>query len=703
MPVEKPSLNALRKVSGFLGKLSEQRSQIEFGNVNHAINDASLPIDIRRVSLSIVKSAARLVGEGMDMLGVVDVMGRQIDHLQDLLRNITNALGFVPKTADEAAEHISSLKRDAAEVAGLQRSLSKSGQSLLEAQVTLAAIANALEIKPENISHAAQKIESIRQEAQTLREKTERKQREIDELTRLHGSNLSEVRNAYEIQLSTTRSGLEEMVRTANDELERVHEELNKTSTELDGAKAELQKLYQGEEQGGSAEAKFSILSENISGRNFDSMIRDYFAIVTDVGIRKNNEDSAGHAILPDGTQVFIVADGMGGHAAGGLASRVAIEEFFKARFEGRTPKEAVIIANEAIAQIAHNDKSKEGMGTTFVALEVDAAKKEIRIVNVGDSRAKMVDCEKAVLLTRDQALAWLAFETQHPEVLGGHKKYFSDEEIDKYQKFSSTFPNENVIVSALGLVPQLDLITIPIEEDQQNNTVFLLYSDGAMDGEMKESIITNEVYKGRFPANIPVRIKNAAIHNGSKDNVTVAVIILPIKVLVDEMKTQCIYFERDEKGALREKEETANQASQAAQPALAQTDPPVVPPLPAAERKTRQFQIRLGLIKGVIESTFTFFGEELDKSIMNHLIDSLKGSFEKKEFTIHLARGIDRAFLLANEPMIASLANRLKRESIKFNNEIYIYPIKNFPQYQVVGLEADPNPPSTPEKAALF
>ncbi|MEX2205747.1 MAG: Stp1/IreP family PP2C-type Ser/Thr phosphatase [Myxococcota bacterium] len=134
------------------------------------------------------------------------------------------------------------------------------------------------------------------------------------------------------------------------------------------------------------------------------------YALLSDMGLeRTNNEDSAG-ADLELG--LFVVADGMGGHAAGEVASRVAVETLFgamrarerpaRARDEAEVLLQAVHDANAAVLREA-SERGTHGMGTTLSAVMV--RKRAAVIANVGDSRVYLVSRKGLAQLSTDHTL----------------------------------------------------------------------------------------------------------------------------------------------------------------------------------------------------------------------------------------------------------------------------------------------------------
>lgn len=201
------------------------------------------------------------------------------------------------------------------------------------------------------------------------------------------------------------------------------------------------------------------------------------FVAQTDVGLkRKDNEDSY---LVDEANYIFIVADGMGGHAAGNLASRVAVEsicDFFRrdypAEHPGATPygrnpdltevgnklTNAICIANEKIRQIATQNDQLSGMGTTVVCAILDG--QHVTIANVGDSRAYLFRPSGYRQISEDHS--WVNEQFK--------KNLISAED-------ARVHPWRNVITRALG---SRDSVEVDIfEERVREGDVILLCSDG--------------------------------------------------------------------------------------------------------------------------------------------------------------------------------------------------------------------------------
>jgi protein phosphatase len=179
----------------------------------------------------------------------------------------------------------------------------------------------------------------------------------------------------------------------------------------------------------------------------------------TDTGRQRSaNEDS-----LFTRNPVFVIADGMGGAQAGEVASKAAAEAFdaeLPAEPPERFLERTIKAANRAIHEQARRDPSLTGMGTTTTAAIVDAAKEEVAIGHVGDSRAYRLRAGKLERMTRDHSLV----EEMR------RKGQITEAQAEEH-------PQRSIITRALGPEPEVevDLQTVPA----QAGDVFLLCSDG--------------------------------------------------------------------------------------------------------------------------------------------------------------------------------------------------------------------------------
>jgi protein phosphatase len=124
-------------------------------------------------------------------------------------------------------------------------------------------------------------------------------------------------------------------------------------------------------------------------------------AVESIAGQRPYQEDSVLAEALTDGRTLVAVADGMGGHAAGEVASRLALDALTEAVAQGQGLAEAFRLANQRVHRMAQ-EPAKLGMGTTLVAILVDGS--GYTVANVGDSRVYLVSAQGVRRLTEDHS-----------------------------------------------------------------------------------------------------------------------------------------------------------------------------------------------------------------------------------------------------------------------------------------------------------
>ncbi|MBQ9041482.1 MAG: Stp1/IreP family PP2C-type Ser/Thr phosphatase [Eggerthellaceae bacterium] len=225
------------------------------------------------------------------------------------------------------------------------------------------------------------------------------------------------------------------------------------------------------------------------------------FGSRTDVGsVREQNEDSL--VVRPP---LFVVADGMGGHAAGEVASEIAvstIEELAPDFADAEALGHAVEEANRDIINAALSGEGREGMGTTVTAAVLE--RNHLVIAQVGDSRAYLLHNGELTQLTRDHSLMANMIEAGQitPEEARFH-------------------PSRSVITRALGNDPDTvpDLYEINVEDGDR----LLLCSDGLY-SMLEDDEIAAVMRRVSDPQKCATTLVNGAIAAGGHDNVTVIV-----------------------------------------------------------------------------------------------------------------------------------------------------------------------------------
>jgi len=240
----------------------------------------------------------------------------------------------------------------------------------------------------------------------------------------------------------------------------------------------------------------------------------------TDVGRKRTHNEDA-YLLLPE-EALFCVADGMGGHASGEVAARIAVEEmaeFFRTTgrdddatwpfkedpargYDENRLLTGVKLANLRIFERAASDQRLRGMGTTIVALSFPRNGDGALVGHVGDSRAYLLRGGALRQLTEDHSL------------LNDYKKSraLTPEEIQ-------AFPHKNVIVRALGMrdVVEVDVQRVAVEPGD----VLVLCSDG-LSGMVPDERI-GEIVRGH-PKDLrgaAHALVDAANEGGGQDNVT--------------------------------------------------------------------------------------------------------------------------------------------------------------------------------------
>jgi PPM family protein phosphatase len=229
---------------------------------------------------------------------------------------------------------------------------------------------------------------------------------------------------------------------------------------------------------------------------------------MTDIGrMRKNNEDrflSAGG--------LAAVADGMGGHRAGEVASAIAMEELATLEHAGpwanpaqagEALRAAYLRANRRIREAAAGNKELDGMGTTMVALLEDGD--SVYLANVGDSRAYLLRNGELSQVTVDHTLV--------QELIDEGR--LRPEEAERH-------PQRSIITRALGVEAEVevDLFTYKLQPGDR----LLLCSDG-LSGVVGEAKIRNVLLRVPNPQDAAERLVTMANEGGGPDNITVMVL----------------------------------------------------------------------------------------------------------------------------------------------------------------------------------
>jgi protein phosphatase len=222
----------------------------------------------------------------------------------------------------------------------------------------------------------------------------------------------------------------------------------------------------------------------------------------TDVGrVRDGNEDAY---LVDDAMGLVAVADGMGGHRAGEVASATALEALRSAITHGRPLRESMEDANEAVFTKSLTDEELRGMGTTLTAATLVTGG-TVLVGHVGDSRAYLLHDGELRQVTVDHSLV---------EELVREGRLTADE--------AAVHPQRSIITRALGVDASVEVDVYPVELAPGDR--LLLCSDG-LTGMVQAETIAATLRREEDPARAAAALIDAANVAGGEDNITAVVV----------------------------------------------------------------------------------------------------------------------------------------------------------------------------------
>ncbi|MCC5908585.1 MAG: Stp1/IreP family PP2C-type Ser/Thr phosphatase [Balneolaceae bacterium] len=257
---------------------------------------------------------------------------------------------------------------------------------------------------------------------------------------------------------------------------------------------------------------------------------------VTNTGCtRAHNEDSV-RFVQPSASVIkkrmgclAIVADGMGGHASGEVASSIAVETIASEYYQSkRTPvkalEEAARLANEKIWSRAVQYQALKGMGTTCTAVAI--AGRRLSVLHIGDSRAYLLKKERLIQLSEDhtyvQELVRLGKIT--PEQATDH-------------------PDGNILTKSLGTAPKRECDIFQAAQQFEPGDKLMLCSDG-----LYEYFSTDELavlLQQKDLAEISEQLSSMVLEFGAHDNFSLLLVEYRRELAIDNMPTRAIITEQ--------------------------------------------------------------------------------------------------------------------------------------------------------------
>ena len=238
--------------------------------------------------------------------------------------------------------------------------------------------------------------------------------------------------------------------------------------------------------------------------------------VLSDVGCAREVNEDRGTYVQPGDSELLrskgslvLVADGMGGHSAGEVASNLAVDVISRVYYEHPDEAQSALTkafhqASREIFEAGLKDESLKGMGTTATALVLKNGK--ALSAHVGDSRIYLVRNEQIYVMTQD-----------HSEVMEMVKRGLISLEEARHH------PDKNVILRALGSHPEVEVSTWDAPFPVREEDLFLLCSDGLYDlvedEEIKQLVISADPHTGCE------RLIALAKERGGHDNITVGIV----------------------------------------------------------------------------------------------------------------------------------------------------------------------------------
>ncbi|WP_146549408.1 Stp1/IreP family PP2C-type Ser/Thr phosphatase [Rummeliibacillus suwonensis] len=245
------------------------------------------------------------------------------------------------------------------------------------------------------------------------------------------------------------------------------------------------------------------------------------YTIVSDIGKKRAvNEDSATFISRDDSYQLAIVADGMGGHNAGDVASHMAVthfeELFLKAdagHFASNESIEQWLVStvkelNTTLYQYSLTHEDCQGMGTTLIAVLIDGD--QTAICHVGDSRVYFVTQEEIRLVTRDHSYVNILVDNGE----------ISEEEAESH-------PKKNYIIKSLGTESTIEPDSYKVE--LVDDSYMLICSDG-LSNKISNNDMHNIIMSSATIQEKGSQLVQLANDNGGEDNITLILLSKDLK-----------------------------------------------------------------------------------------------------------------------------------------------------------------------------
>ncbi|MCX7543915.1 PP2C family protein-serine/threonine phosphatase [Marinicella gelatinilytica] len=219
---------------------------------------------------------------------------------------------------------------------------------------------------------------------------------------------------------------------------------------------------------------------------------------------RSHNEDTYG---IDNEHHVFLVADGMGGHDHGEIASALARDYIIAGIVKGKSFSESIQEANDAIIACSLEKESQLPMGTTVALLQFD--NQHCHCAWIGDSRIYRLRSGKLTAISSDHS----------------YVQELVDQQLITSEQARS-HPHRNVVTQALGVTDNSEMKIAEITDSLQSGDKFLVCSDGLTE-EVEDHDIEHILCQNLSPKELCDQLIIKALENGGSDNITAIVVSL--------------------------------------------------------------------------------------------------------------------------------------------------------------------------------
>lgn len=238
---------------------------------------------------------------------------------------------------------------------------------------------------------------------------------------------------------------------------------------------------------------------------------------LTDMGcVRKQNQDAYEIRQLDKNTLLAVVCDGMGGAKSGNIASSLAVDVFTQEIIRSWTPSldqdridqmltSAAKLANFTVYDQAQQFEEFDGMGTTLVAVLIRAH--SVTTINVGDSRAYVMDADGITQITRDHSLVQMMVDRG-----------------DLSAEQAKSYPGKNFITRAIGTE---QTVSCDIYHREVSRGDYILLCSDGLSNMMDDQEILFEAVHGVGKHRCCKRLLDIAKNRGAPDNVTTVLILI--------------------------------------------------------------------------------------------------------------------------------------------------------------------------------